>query len=328
MESILVTGGAGFIGSHLCERLLREGHQVVALDNFDEYYDRAVKERNLREVQATGPLSFVEGDIRDSDLVSQLLRDRQVTRVVHLAALAGVRRSLQRPDLYADVNVRGLSLLLECLRHSNVAGLVFASSSSVYGNTPQVPWQEDEPCLEPISPYAATKRAGELLCYTHHHLYGLPISCLRFFTVYGPRQRPDMGIHQFIRRVLTGQTLTLFGDGTMERDYTYIDDIINGVTAATHRCADLGFQVFNLGNTHRVALRDLVSTIEAESGARAIIEWKPEQPGDVKRTWADVSRAAAQLGYQPKVGIAEGVRRFVRWMREVELGQTPGARAT
>jgi len=314
-ETILVTGAAGFIGSHLAERLLGAGWRVVGFDNFDPYYDRALKERNLSAAAANERFALVEGDLRDRPTLERLFAEHPISRVVHLAARAGVRPSLRDPELYVDVNVRGTTLLLEQARAARVAGFVFASSSSIYGNSPSVPWREDDPADAPISPYAATKRAGELLCAAYQHVYGLPTTCLRFFTVYGPRQRPEMAIAQFARKIMQGETITLFGDGTTERDYTFVEDIVNGVTTAVTRCPDLGYAVINLGNSQTVPLKRLVEVMEDAIGRKAVIEWQAEQPGDVKRTYADVARAGELLGYQPQTGIVEGVRAYVDWLR-------------
>jgi UDP-glucuronate 4-epimerase len=321
MKRVLVTGGAGFIGSHLCQRLLREGYEVVCLDNFDAFYDPAIKRSNVEEIQATsgkGTFQLVEGDIRDTGLLKGLFKRSSFELVIHLAARAGVRPSLQQPLLYEEVNVAGTLNLLEVCREFGVMDLIFGSSSSVYGKNPTVPFTETDKLEEMISPYAVTKRVGELFCYAYHYLYGLNIFCLRFFTVYGPRQRPEMAIHKFTRLINQGERISLYGDGTSRRDYTYIDDIIDGVMGAVRNLE--GYDVFNLGESQTVPLRKLVSLLEQTLGKKAVIEELPEQPGDVPITYADISKARRLLGYDPQVGIEEGVERFVRWFRDKGAG--------
>jgi UDP-glucuronate 4-epimerase len=309
----LVTGGAGFIGSHLCDRLLREGREVVCLDAFDNFYPREVKLRNIASMKSEERYHLYEGDIRDPALLEDLFGHHSLDAVIHLAARAGVRPSLEMPRLYADVNVTGTTTLLEHCRSFKVQRFVFGSSSSVYGNSDEVPFTEASPAAEPVSPYAASKRAGELLSYTYHHLYGMDISCLRFFTVYGPRQRPEMAIHKFTRLIDQGQEVPLFGDGSSARDYTYVDDVVEGILAALERSR--GFQVFNLGRSEVIPLRDLVRHIEAALGKKAQTATQSEQPGDVRQTFADLSKARKLLGYQPRVGIQEGIGKFVEWYR-------------
>jgi UDP-glucuronate 4-epimerase len=314
VKRVLVTGGAGFIGSHLCQRLVQEGHEVVCLDNFDAYYDPAIKRRNLEEVKASkGAQGFqlVEGDIRDKGLVDDLFRRSSFNLIIHLAARAGVRPSIQQPLLYNEVNVAGTLNLLEACREFGVRDLIFGSSSSVYGKNRKVPFAEEDRLEAMISPYAVTKRIGELFCYTYHYLYGLNISCLRFFTVYGPRQRPEMAIHKFARLINQGAKIPLYGDGTSRRDYTYIDDIIQGIMGAVHNLR--GYEIFNLGESQTTPLRDLISWLEQALGKKAAIEELPDQPGDVPITYADITKARRLIGYDPKVGIAEGVGRFVQW---------------
>jgi len=312
VASILVTGGAGFIGSHLCESLLGRGDRVVAFDNFDPYYDPSIKRENVAAALKNPAFRLVTGDIRDAGAVEPLFRDGKFDAVVHLAARAGVRPSIAQPVLYSDVNLTGTSVLLEACRRHGPKRFVFGSSSSVYGNTNKVPFSETDPVTHPVSPYAATKAGGELLCYAHHHIHGLEITCLRFFTVYGPRQRPEMAIHKLARQILDGQAFPRFGDGSSQRDYTYIDDIIDGVLRAMDRIG--GFRIYNLGESRRVSLGELIALLEREIGVPAKIEAMPDQPGDVRTTWADVSRARADLGYDPKVPIEEGIRRFVAWL--------------
>jgi UDP-glucuronate 4-epimerase len=317
MKRVLVTGGAGFVGSHLCQYLLREGGEVVCMDNFDPFYDPAIKRNNLEEIRASeGAQSFqlVEGDIRDKGLVADLFRRSSFDLVIHLAARAGVRSSIQQPLLYEEVNVAGTLNLLEACRDSGVTDFIFGSSSSVYGKNRKIPFAEGDSLEAMISPYAVTKRAGELFCYAYHHLYGLNISCLRFFTVYGPRQRPEMAIYKFARLIQQGKKVTLYGDGTSRRDYTYIDDIIEGIIGAIQNLR--GYEIFNLGESQTVPLWDLISLLEQALGKKAAVEELPEQPGDVPITYADITKARLLLGYNPRVSIEEGVERFVRWFRE------------
>ncbi|HZI93057.1 MAG TPA: NAD-dependent epimerase/dehydratase family protein [Patescibacteria group bacterium] len=316
MGAILVTGGAGFIGSHVVGRLLARGDSVLVLDSFDNYYDPAIKRRNLRAAigdAATSRFALVEADIRDTTAIGEVFAGNDIDAVVHLAARAGVRPSIEAPLLYDEVNVKGTNNLLEACRRHGVRRFIFGSSSSVYGDSTDVPFREDARVDRPVSPYAATKVAGELLCYTYHHLFGIDVSCLRFFTVYGPRQRPEMAIHKFARLILQGQPLQRFGDGRTERDYTYIDDILDGILKALDQVS--GYDVFNLGESRRVSLSRLIEIIESEIGVRAKVESMPEQPGDVKMTCADITHAREKLGYAPTVPIEEGIRRFVTWLK-------------
>ncbi len=313
MERVLITGGAGFIGSSLAERVLARGDEVVILDNFDPFYDRRFKERNLAAVRATGGsrIRVVEGDIRDRAACKDALLGCDV--VVHLAALAGVRPSIQEPARYMDVNVTGTQILLDEIASKQVR-FVFGSSSSVYGGRTKVPFCETDLVDNPVSPYAASKRAGELICWTWHHLRGNPVTSLRFFTVYGPRQRPEMAIHRFVRDVENGKPLPFFGDGSTRRDYTYVDDIVTGVLGAMGRSD--GCEIVNLGGSAVTSLTDLVHGIENALGKKAILDRQPEQPGDVPVTYADTSKARALLGFQAKVPVQEGLARFCRWYRE------------
>jgi UDP-glucuronate 4-epimerase len=314
---VLVTGGAGFIGSHLTQRLLARGDRVTAFDDFNDYYDPARKWENVNLI-VDGPHAdrycLVEGDIRDEAAVDRLYAEGSFDAVVHLAARAGVRPSLREPILYEDVNCIGTLRLLEAARRHGPDLFLFGSSSSVYGINEKVPFAEDDAVDQPISPYATTKRAGELLCYNYHHLYGFRTACLRFFTVFGPRQRPEMAIHKFTDLIARGETIPLYGDGGSRRDYTYVDDIVDGLVAALDLAP--GFEILNLGGADTTSLRDLVGWIGGELAVEPRIDYLPAQPGDVPITYADVSKAARLLGYSPKVPIREGLRRFVSWYRE------------
>jgi UDP-glucuronate 4-epimerase len=312
MLRIAVTGGAGFIGSHLCEALLREGCEVIAFDNFDHFYDPAVKRRNLARALDDRRFKLMEGDIRDPEQAYRLF-DRHLDAVVHLAARAGVRPSIEQPLLYQDVNVRGTNVLLEACRKQPKCKFIFGSSSSVYGNNPKVPFSEDDRVDDPISPYAATKKAGELICHAYHHLYRIPITCLRFFTVYGPRQRPDLAIHKFARLIEAGRAIPVYGDGSMMRDFTFVDDILDGIRRAIDRCE--GYHIYNLGESRPVALHDLITHLEDALGKKAVIERLAPQPGDVERTFADLTRSRRELGFDPRTDIRTGLARFVQWLR-------------
>ncbi|MEZ5965823.1 MAG: SDR family NAD(P)-dependent oxidoreductase [Planctomycetota bacterium] len=313
MDKILITGGAGFIGSHVARQLLASGSRVVILDNLDPFYDVRIKRRNLQALQATAPsgaFEFVEGDIRDAEACQAALRD--ATAVLHIAALAGVRPSIQDPVRYMDVNVTGTQTLLEALRRlPGPVPFVFASSSSVYGGSDKLPFRESDPVDRPVSPYAASKKAGEVVCAAFHHLWASPVTCLRFFTVYGPGQRPEMAIHKFSRAIVRGEPLPFFGDGTTRRDYTYVDDVVAGVVSALQR-AD-GYRIYNLGGSHTTSLTELVQKLEKAFGKAAVLDRRPEQPGDVKQTYADVQLAERELGFRPRVGMDEGIERFARW---------------
>ncbi len=315
MNNILVTGGAGFIGSHLCERLFRDGIRVICIDNFDSYYDPQIKIRNVEEIAKKFPELFelVTGDIRNPEHLNAIFQKNKLDFVIHLAARAGVRPSIADPLLYQDVNVRGTAVLLEACRKHGVKNLIFASSSSVYGENQRVPFTEKDLDIQPISPYGATKRAGELLCYSYHHLYGMNIACLRIFTAYGPRQRPEMAIHKFTRLIDQGENIPVYGDGSSRRDYTYIDDLVEGILGVVRH--HKGFEVYNLGESQTTSLKDLIRLIEEAFGKKANIEMLDFQPGDVSVTYADISKAERMLKYQPKVKMEEGIRRFVEWYK-------------
>lgn len=312
-ERVLVTGGAGFIGSHLCDTLLDLGADVCAFDNFDPFYAAEIKRKNLEAAEKSDRFLLIEGDIRHTADLEKALVWRPTT-VVHLAALAGVRPSIAEPHRYMDTNLVGTAKLLQRCAETGIRRFVFASSSSVYGNNASVPFSETHPVDDPVSPYAASKKAGELLCHSFAHLYEMSITCLRFFTVYGPRQRPEMAIHKFVRTILEGGTVTLFGDGSSSRDYTYIDDIVDGVLRAIQNLD--GFRVYNLGSSEPIGLNALVKAIEARLEMKADIQYWAMQGGDVDRTFADVSIADKELGYQPQVSIEEGLHRFVQWYRK------------
>ena len=317
METILVTGGAGFIGSHTSERLLAAGKRVVCVDNFDEFYPVEVKRANIADCLRNPGYSLVVGDIRDEKLMAAAVKDNEVEAIIHLAARAGVRPSIEQPILYQDVNIGGTVSVLEAARKAGVKTVLFASSSSVYGGNTKLPFSEDDPVDHQVSPYGATKKAGELLCYVYHHLYGLNITCLRYFTVFGPRQRPDLAIHKFVKAMLAGETIPMFGDGSSGRDYTFIDDIVDGLMAALAK--SYPYEIINLGGSHPVSLKELIETIERVLGRKAEIEQLPEQPGDMRYTYADVSKAERLLGYKPKVGIEEGIRRFAEWYKSRQV---------
>ena len=318
MSTILVTGGAGFIGSHLCERLLRDGIDVVCFDNFDPFYDPNIKIQNAGRLvrKFPGQFGLVAGDIRNRDQFRDTFGKKRIDRVVHLAAKAGVRPSLADPLLYQDVNIRGTIVLLEACKEFGVKDVLFASSSSVYGENQRVPFSEKDLDIHPISPYGATKRAGELLCYSYHHLFEMNIACLRIFTAYGPRQRPDMAIHKFTRLIEQGGRIPMYGDGSSRRDYTYIDDLIEGIVGAINH--HKGFEVYNLGESQTTSLKELIELIEESLSKRANIETLEPQLGDVSVTYADISKARLMLGYQPKVDLKEGIGRFVEWYKEGE----------
>ncbi|MGI8734970.1 MAG: GDP-mannose 4,6-dehydratase [Pyrinomonadaceae bacterium] len=320
MKSILITGGAGFIGSHLVDRLLAEGDwRVSVVDDFNDFYAPAIKRNNIRAHQQNPSYKLFEADIRDKSSLSRIFSDDKFDCIIHLAARAGVRPSLSQPQLYVETNINGTMNLLEVARENGVRQFVFGSSSSVYGVNKKVPFSEDDPIFHPISPYAATKAAGELLCHTYAHLYRLRCVCLRFFTVYGARQRPDLAIHKFAHLISEGKPIPVFGDGTTRRDYTYVDDILAGVRAAIDYVADYSksnYEVINLGESRTVELRELIALLEKELDMRAVIYQQPPQPGDVPQTFADITKARRLLNYNPQTQIEAGIRLFVEWFRE------------
>ncbi len=311
MGAILVTGGAGFIGSHLTDRLLGAGRDVVVLDNFDPFYDPAEKSENLATAATHPRFRLVTGDIRNAADVDAAFAGAPIETVVHLAARAGVRPSIKDPVVYASVNLEGTVQLLEACRRRGVGRFLFGSSSSVYGNNEKVPFAEDDPVEHPISPYAATKRAGELLAHTYHHLFGMKIACLRFFTVFGPRQRPDLAIRKFADLMAHGREIPVFGDGTSGRDYTYVDDIVDGIVSALDRTAS--FHVWNLGGSQPVLLNDLIARLARGLKVAPGTKRLPMQPGDVQRTWADISKARRELDWAPRVDFDSGMDRFLAW---------------
>jgi len=311
MPHVLVTGGAGFIGSHLVDSLLADGFDVTVVDNFDPFYARAAKEANIERHRQNGRWHLVEADVREISALRRSLTGRYGA-IVHLAAKAGVRPSISDPIGYQEVNVGGTQNLLELAREWRVPHFVFASSSSVYGVNPRVPWREDDAVLQPISPYASTKVSGELLGHVYSHLYGIRFLALRFFTVYGPRQRPDLAIHRFARLMRLGESVPMYGDGSSRRDYTYIDDVIAGVRAALEYSSS-AYEVINLGNNQTVTLREMIAGLEDALGIRATIQRLPEQPGDVPQTWASIDKARTLLGYAPRTSYPDGVRSFAEW---------------
>src|SRR5881409_1534284 len=317
---VLVTGGAGFIGSHLVEKLLASGHEVVILDDFNDFYDPQIKHENIADFAKDVTVCHV--DLRESDSVRTVFGREKIDAIVHLAARAGVRPSIQYPRLYYDTNVIGTLHLLEAARVTGVERFVFASSSSVYGVSKRIPFSEDEHLKQTLSPYAATKIAGEFLCSTYSHLYNLRVVALRYFTVYGPRQRPDLAIHQFTRRIYAGQPIDQFGDGSTRRDYTYIDDVIQGTMAALQYQGPL-YDVFNLGESETIQLKELISAIENVLGKKAKVNRLPEQPGDMPLTCADISKARKLLAYKPTTKLSEGLQKFIDWFLRSQRGNSP-----
>ena len=312
-QKILITGAAGFIGSSLADDLLAKGFSIMGIDNFDSFYTRDIKETNISNALKHNLYSFQEGDIRDMEFLNSCFSGFRPDIVIHLAAKAGVRPSIKNPASYYDVNVNGTLNMLEAMRKNKIGRMLFASSSSVYGNNKKIPFAESDNVDFPVSPYAASKKACELLCHTYHHLFDMDIFCLRFFTVYGPRQRPDLAINKFTRALLNDEPITLFGDGSTSRDYTHISDILQGIGQAMENLK--GFGIFNLGESNAISLKELVALLENSTGKKADIKYLPMQDGDVLRTFADISRAKSVLGYNPVVNIADGIRNYVEWVR-------------
>ena len=313
-ERILVTGAAGFLGSTLVDRLLAEGREVVGLDSFDPFYPEDQKQRNLASALGAATFQLVRGDIRNADSVASLFNETRFDSVVHLAALAGVRPSLERPAVFADVNVHGTTVVLKAAVNHGNPRVVFASSSSVYGEREDGPFRETDPVERPISPYAATKRAGELVAHTFHHAHDLSVTCARIFTAYGPRQRPDLAIRKFAERMLEGMPIPVFGDGHSLRDFTYVDDIVDGLVKAIDR--DLGFTILNFGAGRKVTVLEVIELLEKTLKVSAEIEWLPAQTGDVRRTWSDSRAARKALGFEPQVVLEEGITRFADWLED------------
>lgn len=311
---VLVTGGAGFIGSHLISALLHDGCEVVCIDDFNDFYDPHIKRQNIQPFLSQKTFTLKEGDIRDKDFVEDVFSRHTFDHTIHLAARAGVRPSLENPALYVDVNIIGTYVLLEIVKKYSVKKVIFASSSSVYGNNTKVPFAEDDPVDFPISPYAVTKKTCELLCHTFHYLYAIDILCLRFFTVYGPRQRPEMAIHQCIDNSFNDHPMEMFGNGLTSRDYTYIDDIVRGICLAME--CRRSYEIINLGNSHPIQLLDLIRCVERHTKKPVQLVRRPKQPGDVERTYADIAKARRLLGWKPSVDIEEGIRRTVKWYKE------------
>jgi UDP-glucuronate 4-epimerase len=315
--NFLVTGGAGFIGSHVCERLLNDGHEVCAFDDLNDFYDPAIKQRNIRDIQSLAkPFTFIHGDLTHPDEIEEAFSSLRFDQVIHLAARAGVRPSLAEPALYQRVNVEGTVNILEAARARNVKKVTIASSSSVYGVNSKVPFSENDPIFKAISPYASSKLACEALGHTYHHVYGMDIAMLRFFTVYGPRQRPDLAIHKFARRIREGRPIPMFGDGSTARDYTYVTDTLQGILACTRK--EFGFEVFNLGESQTVKLNYLIELIGKAMGKEPNIDRHPMQPGDVPITFADIAKAREMLDYDPAVKIEEGIPSFIEWFNTVD----------
>ena len=310
----LVTGGAGFIGSHLSEKLLKEGYKVICLDNFANNYDPAIKKNNIKKALQNDNYTLIKGDILDKEKLEEVFEKYEINKIVHLAALAGVRTSLKNPQEYIDVDIKGTVNLLEKAQQHNIENFVFASSSSVYGDNKKTPFKETHNTNNQVSPYAAAKKCAEIYCHTYHKLYNIPISVLRFFTVYGPRQRPEMAIHKFTRRIMNNESVPMFGDGSSERDYTYISDIVNGILLSLKNPSP--FEIFNLGNSKKIKLKNLIKLIEEKTNKKANIKKLPFQKGDVSVTYADISKSKKILGYEPKVSIEEGIEKFVDWYKK------------
>ncbi|MBU0757588.1 MAG: SDR family NAD(P)-dependent oxidoreductase [Nanoarchaeota archaeon] len=314
MKTILVTGAAGFIGSSTCEKLIKKKYIVVGVDNLNDYYSPKVKLRNVNEIKKDPKFRLYQTDIRDFNGIEKIFAQNKIDKVIHLAARAGVRPSLEQPRLYFDVNVNGTLILLELAKEFKVKNFVFASSSSVYGENKKVPFSEEDLTEDQISPYASSKKSGELICRTYSHLFNMNVSCLRFFTVYGPRGRPDMAPFIFTDLISKGRTIDMYGDGTSKRDYTYIDDITDGIIGALEK--DFRFEIFNLGNSDPIPLKNFISIIEKNLGKKAKIKKKPMQQGDVLITYADIAKAKKMLGYNPKTDIEQGMKKFIEWYKK------------
>ncbi len=312
--NFLITGIAGFIGSHTGEKLISLGHSVIGIDNFDPFYARTIKMSNIDQLKKSKSFQLYEADIRSKETLLDIFDKHEVDIVIHLAAKAGVRPSIEYISEYYEVNINGTVNLLECMKDKRITKLIFASSSSVYGNNQKVPFSELDMVDHPISPYAATKKSGELLCHTYSHLYGIDITCLRFFTVFGPRQRPDLAIHKFTRLIDEGKPVPVFGDGSTSRDYTYVEDIIAGIIGAIEKLD--GFHVYNIGESRVIKLNELIKLIETALNKKAILKIQPLQPGDVEKTFADISKARLELGYDPKYDMELGLQQFVQWYND------------
>ncbi len=311
LNSICITGGAGFIGSHVVEKLLSAGHTITVIDNFNNFYDPSIKRKNIEPFLTNDNFKLFETDIRNSNEIDRIFSENKFDELIHLAAMAGVRPSIENPVLYNDINLIGTMNLLEACRKNKIRKLIFASSSSVYGNNKKVPFSESDPVDNPISPYASTKKSGELMVYTYHHLYNIKSACLRFFTVYGPKQRPEMAIHLFTDRIYNGKEIKMFGDGSSKRDYTFVEDIVDGILSC--RTAEYGYEVFNLGRSDTIKLSELIKKIENKLGKKAKSKRIKQQPGDVDQTYADISKAKKILHYNPKVSIDDGLEQFINW---------------
>lgn len=312
MKTVLVTGGSGFIGSNLCEKLLALDYNVINLDNFNDYYSPLIKIKNIKNALTNINYKVIDGDIQDKNLLTSIFNLNSIDIIIHLAALAGVRKSITNPLEYIDVDIKGTVNLLECARKYNIKKFIFASSSSVYGQN-YLPFKETDIVVSQISPYATAKQSGELFCKTYNNLYGIPIVCLRFFTVYGPRQRPEMAIHNFTRLISENKPISIFGNGTSSRDYTYIDDILDGIISSMN--LNSNFEIFNLGNSHPINIEYLVILIEENLNKKALIDYTLMQPGDVTHTFADISKAQKLLNYTPKVSIEKGIEEFINWYK-------------
>ncbi len=320
--NILITGVAGFIGSHTAEKFLANGHSIVGIDNFDPFYPREFKWQNMSALRENIEFTFFEGDVLDKEFLNRLFEDHEIEAVIHLAAKAGVRPSIDHIEEYYQTNVTGTLNVLECMKAKNVNKMLFASSSSIYGNNTKIPFSENDLVDNPISPYASTKKSGELLCHVYCHLYGFDITCLRFFTVYGPRQRPDLAIHKFTRLIGGGKPIPIFGDGSTGRDYTYVNDITDGIECAFLKMNK--FKIYNLGESRVILLKDLIKVIEDRVGRKAILDFKPKQPGDVEITYADIEKAKTEIGYNPQFDLKKGIDIFVSWYLMNESTLYPG----